>query len=110
MTTTTPEPASGLLAPVAEALFTVNERQALAGCLAGYNGLTRDAYILDLRQYTTGAPCTACTCSPRSGRHRVLPRRHGSRRPRPRLFRCTDQTPDEQPAIGSPVAWRSRAG
>jgi site-specific recombinase XerD len=53
MTTTTSEPASGVLAPVAEPLFTVNERQALAGYLAGYNGLTRDAYTLDLRQYTT---------------------------------------------------------
>jgi integrase/recombinase XerD len=53
MTTTTPEPASSMLVPVAEPLFTVNERQALAGYLSGYSGLTRDAYTLDLRQYTT---------------------------------------------------------
>jgi hypothetical protein len=35
----------------AEPLFTVDERAALAGFLAGYSGLTRDAYTLDLRQY-----------------------------------------------------------
>jgi hypothetical protein len=29
------------------------ERLALAGYLAGYRGLTRDAYALDLRQFTT---------------------------------------------------------
>jgi site-specific recombinase XerD len=33
-------------------LFTVAEGQALAGFLSGYSGLTRDAYTLDLRQYT----------------------------------------------------------
>jgi hypothetical protein len=53
MTTTTPDPAFGMLVPAAEPLFTVNERQALAGYLSGYSGLTRDAYTLDLRQYTT---------------------------------------------------------
>jgi site-specific recombinase XerD len=53
MTTTTPEPATGVLVPVAEPLFSVAERQALAGFLSGYSGLTRDAYALDLRQYTT---------------------------------------------------------
>jgi integrase/recombinase XerD len=51
MTTTTPEPASHGLVPVAEPLFTVAERQALAGFLSGYRGLTRDAYTLDLHQY-----------------------------------------------------------
>jgi integrase/recombinase XerD len=34
-------------------LFTVLEEAALAGFLAGYSGLTRDAYSLDLRQYAT---------------------------------------------------------
>jgi hypothetical protein len=34
-------------------LFTDDERSALAGFLAGYSGLTRDAYTLDLRQYTS---------------------------------------------------------
>ena len=53
MTTTTPAPAPGVLVPVADPLFTVAERQALAGFLSAYSGLTRDAYTLDLRQYTT---------------------------------------------------------
>src|SRR5437764_6126828 len=52
MRTTTSEPATGVLVPVTEPLFTVGERQALAGFLSGYSGLTRDAYALDLRQYT----------------------------------------------------------
>lgn len=30
-------------------LFSAAERSALAGFLAGYGGLTRDAYALDLR-------------------------------------------------------------
>ena len=34
-------------------VFTDAERLALAGFLAGYRGLTREAYGLDLRQYTT---------------------------------------------------------
>ena len=55
MTTTTPDPSS-LLVPVTDPLFTVGEQQALAGFLCGYSGLTRDAYTLDLRQYT--AWCT----------------------------------------------------
>jgi integrase/recombinase XerD len=33
-------------------VFTESERLALAGFLAGYRGLTRDAYTLDLRQFT----------------------------------------------------------
>jgi hypothetical protein len=32
--------------------FTESERLALAGFLAGYRGLTREAYTLDLRQFT----------------------------------------------------------
>ena len=39
------------LMPQVEPLFTDAERSALAGFLAGYSGLTRDAYALDLRQY-----------------------------------------------------------
>lgn len=35
-----------------EPLFTAGERSALAGFLAGYSGLTRDAYALDLRMFT----------------------------------------------------------
>ena len=33
--------------------FTNAERLALAGFLAGYRGLTREAYALDLRQFAT---------------------------------------------------------
>jgi len=33
-------------------VFTDAERLALAGFLAGYRGLTREAYTLDLRQFT----------------------------------------------------------
>jgi len=36
--------------------FSTNEHLALAGFLAGYSGLTREAYMLDLRQYA--AWCT----------------------------------------------------
>jgi hypothetical protein len=36
-----------------EPLFTEPERLALAGFLAGYTGLTREAYVLDLRQYAS---------------------------------------------------------
>jgi hypothetical protein len=36
-----------------EPLFSEGERIALAGFLAGYSGLTRDAYTLDLRMFTT---------------------------------------------------------
>ena len=49
MTTATPSTA---LAPIQPA-FTDAERLALAGHLAGYRGLTREAYALDLRQFTT---------------------------------------------------------
>jgi integrase/recombinase XerD len=38
---------------VAESLFTEPERRALAGFLAGYTGLTREAYALDLRQFAS---------------------------------------------------------
>jgi hypothetical protein len=37
----------------AEPVFTLPERLALAGVLASDSGLTRDAYMLDLRQFTT---------------------------------------------------------
>ena len=47
MTTTTPSAALVPAAPV----FSNAERLALAGFLAGYRGLTREAYELDLRQY-----------------------------------------------------------
>jgi integrase/recombinase XerD len=49
MTTAAPSTALATIQPV----FTNAERLALAGFLAGYRGLTRDAYALDLRQFTT---------------------------------------------------------
>jgi integrase/recombinase XerD len=49
MTATT---ASTVLVRV-QPVFTDGERLALAGYLAGYRGLTREAYSLDLRQFTT---------------------------------------------------------
>ena len=38
---------------VIEPAFTQAEKLALAGFLAGYSGMTREAYTLDLRQFTT---------------------------------------------------------
>jgi integrase/recombinase XerD len=49
MTTATPSTALATIQPV----FTDAERLALARFLAGYRGLTREAYALDLRQFTT---------------------------------------------------------
>jgi hypothetical protein len=49
MTTTAPSTALVTIQPA----FTDAERLALAGFLAGYRGLTREAYALDLRQFTT---------------------------------------------------------
>jgi site-specific recombinase XerD len=51
MTATTSSPS--IVIAVAEPAFTNAERLALAGFLAGYTGLTRDAYALDLRQYAS---------------------------------------------------------
>jgi hypothetical protein len=51
MTTTTSSPSTVIA--VAEPAFTNAERLALAGFLAGYTGLTREAYALDLRQYAS---------------------------------------------------------
>ena len=49
MTTAVPSTALAAIQPA----FTDPERLALAGFLAGYRGLTREAYALDLRQFTT---------------------------------------------------------
>jgi integrase/recombinase XerD len=49
MTTAAPSTALATIQPA----FTDGERLALAGYLAGYRGLTRDAYALDLRRFTT---------------------------------------------------------
>ena len=49
MTTAAPSTALATI----QSAFTDAERLALAGFLAGYRGLTREAYALDLRQFTT---------------------------------------------------------
>jgi hypothetical protein len=49
MTTAAPSTALATIQPA----FSDPERLALAGFLAGYRGLTREAYALDLRQFTT---------------------------------------------------------
>ena len=49
MTTAAPSTALATIQPA----FTDPERLALAGFLAGYRGLTSEAYALDLRQFTT---------------------------------------------------------
>jgi integrase/recombinase XerD len=49
MTTAAPSTTLATIQPA----FTDAERLALAGYLAGYRGLTREAYALDLRQFTT---------------------------------------------------------
>ena len=38
---------------VRDEVFSPEEQFALAGFLAGYSGLTREAYALDLRQYVS---------------------------------------------------------
>lgn len=82
-------------------VFTDVERLPLAGYLAGYPGLTREAYTLDLRRFTRLAPLPGpCCCSrsaaptsrPSPGNSKPrLPRRpahdhalrQGTRQPRP---------------------------
>jgi hypothetical protein len=49
MITAAPSTALATIQPA----FTGAERLALAGYLAGYRGLTTEAYALDLRQFTT---------------------------------------------------------
>ncbi len=49
MTTAAPSTALATI----QLAFTDAERLTLAGFLVGYRGLTRDAYTLDLRQFTT---------------------------------------------------------
>ena len=49
MITTAPSTALATIQPT----FTDSERLALAGFLAGYRGLTREAYTLDLHLFTT---------------------------------------------------------
>ena len=48
--TTSISPSAALA--VIEPVFSEIEKLALAGFLAGYSGMTREAYALDLRQFT----------------------------------------------------------
>jgi integrase/recombinase XerD len=50
MSTTTTSTSTAIT--VTEPVFSTQEQLALAGFLAGYTGLTREAYALDLRQFT----------------------------------------------------------
>ncbi len=64
---------------VVDAAFSDPERFALAG----YRGLTRDAYTLDLRQFAARCERRRLRLLTCSGRDRVLRPRHRSRRPVP---------------------------
>jgi hypothetical protein len=95
MATTIPSTALVAVTPV----FTNTERLALAGFLAGYSGLTRQAYELDLRQFASWcqqhqlqlfAARRAGHC--RNARHAPQPAR--------------DPGPDlTGPAVANPASW-----
>jgi hypothetical protein len=63
--TTTESTRTATVVPITEDLFSPDEQTALAGFLAAYSGLTRDAYALDLRNFTAWCSNTGCTCSRR---------------------------------------------
>ena len=80
MTTAAPSAALATIQPV----FTDAERVALAGFLAGYRGLTREAYALDLRQFASWCRARSAGAVRRPPcRHRVLRQGPGSHGPRP---------------------------
>ena len=64
MTTAVPSAALATIQPV----LTDAERVALVGFLAGYRGLTREAYALDLRQFTSWCRAGPRPCSPFAAR------------------------------------------
>jgi len=81
MTTAAPSTALATIQPA----FTDPEPLALAGFLAGYRGMTREAYTLDLRQFTTW--CRARSPAAVRGpprRHRRLRQGTRGQGPRPR--------------------------
>ena len=80
MTTAAPSTALATIQPA----FTDSERLALAGFLAGYRGLTREAYALDLPvHHLVPRPLLAPVRRP-PPRYRVLRPGAGSQRPGPR--------------------------
>ena len=78
--TTTSTPSTKTLA-VAEEVFTDAERVALAGLLAGYRGLTRDTYALDLRQFVSWCeqPWAEAFLGPSLGHRALRPAPRGDR-------------------------------
>jgi hypothetical protein len=66
MATTTTSPSTVIA--VAEPTFTNAERLALAGFLAGYSGLTRDAYRWTCTSTSAGASSITSTYSMPAGR------------------------------------------
>jgi integrase/recombinase XerD len=67
--TTIPSTALATIQPA----FTDPERLALAGFLAGYRGLTREAFALDLRQFTTWCRTHSLPCSPAAPTSKASP-------------------------------------
>jgi hypothetical protein len=68
---------------VVESVFTEPGRLARAGFLAGYTGLTREAYALDCASTPAGASSIRCAVPGAPRRHRVLRPRPRGPRPRP---------------------------
>ena len=66
MTTTTSSPSSVIA--VAEPVFTNAERLALAGFLAGYTGLTREATLWTCASMPAGVSSIMSACSMPAGR------------------------------------------
>ena len=77
MTATTPTAALVTAGPVLSDL----ERLALAGFLAGYSGLTHEAYLLDLRQFASW--CAAHSLRLFQARRAWEPSRRWATAPRP---------------------------
>ena len=80
---------SGALACPRDELFTDPETLALSGFLAGYSGLTRDAYALDLRQFAAWVTRRrdASVRGPPGSHRSVRPRARGTRPPRATIAR-----------------------
>jgi len=97
MTTTSTSTTNRLALP--EIVFTGSERIALAGFLAGYRGLTRDAYALDLHQFVAWCDRHELKLfSGPPGRYRALrPGAGEAGRARPHLA----SRPKRPPSLGS---------
>jgi hypothetical protein len=87
MTAAAPTPTAEVVL-VEEPPFTAAERAALAGFLASHSGPTRDAYTLDLRQYTSWCQQHGLHLCTHAAPTSKLRPRHGSPRPSPRHDRA----------------------